>query len=167
MRIGYNVLRCSTESGESLNEIKELLANKTTLVCGQSGVGKSSLINLIIPDLDIKTKDISDYSGKGQHTTTFAEMHTMDSQTFIIDTPGIKTLGFNHLDVMDIAHNFREFFMTSKDCKFADCTHRNEPHCAVKAEVENGTISELRYSNYLQILDEAENQNYWELIKEY
>lgn len=165
--IGYNTVSCSAETGESIETIKELLANKITLVSGQSGVGKSSLINKIIPDKLIKTQDISDYSGKGQHTTTFAEMYEVDTHSSIIDTPGIKTLGFNHLEVMDVAHNFREFFITSKDCKFADCTHRNEPKCAVKEGIESGKISELRYANYLQILEEIENQNYWERINEY
>lgn len=165
--IGYHVIRCSAVTGESIDEIKEALKGKTTLISGQSGVGKSSIVNLIVPDIDIKTQDISDYSGKGQHTTTFAEMHDIDSDTHVIDTPGIKTLGFNHLEVMDVSHNFREFFVASKDCRFADCTHRNEPHCAVKTAIEEGSISELRYSNYLQILDEIENQNYWERIKDY
>lgn len=165
--IGYVVVRCSMVSGESLDEIQALLKGKTSLISGQSGVGKSSIVNLIVPNIDIKTQDISDYSGKGQHTTTFAEMHDIDENTHVIDTPGIKTLGFNHLEVMDVSHNFREFFIASKDCKFADCSHRNEPHCAVKTAIEEGTISELRYSNYLQILEEIENQNYWERIKDY
>ncbi len=165
--IGHHAMSCSSITGDSLDEIHKLLANKTTLVSGQSGVGKSSIINQLIPDLELRTQDISDYSGKGQHTTTFAEMFDIDEQTHIIDTPGIKSLSFNHLEVMDIAHNFREFFIHSKDCKFADCTHRNEPQCAIKEALETGEISELRYFNYLQLVDEIENQNYWERIKDY
>ena len=111
--------------------------------------------------------ELSDYSGKGQHTTTFAEMYPLQQGGSIIDTPGIKTLSFNHLEVMDIAHNFREIFTVSKGCKYRDCTHRNEPSCAVKKAIEDGEISELRYANYLQLLDEVENQNYWERIKDY
>ena len=160
--IGYSVLLLSAVSGEGTEAFKEILKDKISLISGQSGVGKSTLINSIQPQLDIRTGDLSDYSGKGQHTTTFAEMHGLDFGGQIIDTPGIKTLAFNNLEPMDVAHNFREFFAHSKNCKFGDCSHRNEPHCAVKAAIEEGAISELRYFNYLQILDEIEEQNYWE-----
>lgn len=166
-RIDYRVMIVSARLKSGLHQVMELLKGKTTLIAGQSGVGKSSIINIIKPDLDIKTNTISDYSGKGQHTTTFAEMYELKSGGNIIDTPGIKTLSFNHLEVMDIAHNFREIFSMSSDCKFGDCTHRNEPKCAVKDAVESGVISELRYYNYIQLLDEVENQNYWERIKDY
>lgn len=165
--IGYQVMHCSALDEDSLGDVRDMLKDKVTLISGQSGVGKSTLINQVIPNLDLRTQDISDYSGKGQHTTTFAEMHAIDDTTSIIDTPGIKTLSYNHLEVMDVAHNFREFFETSKECKFADCTHRNEPHCAVKDAIESGAISELRYANYLQILEDIENQNYWERITDY
>ena len=100
--------------------------------------------------------------GKGQHTTTFAEMFELGDGTRIIDSPGIKTLSYNHLEIQDVAHNFREFFEISSQCKFQDCSHRNEPKCAVKEGLENGTLSELRYKNYCLILDEIEGQNYWE-----
>ena len=165
--IGYHTLKCSVTNNISLQEIGAILKNKTSLISGQSGVGKSSLINTLVPNLELKTQDLSNFSGKGQHTTTFAEMFDIDKTTHIIDTPGIKTLSFNHLEVMDIAHNFREFFMHSKGCKFGDCSHRNEPNCAVKDGIENGTISQLRYANYLQLIEEIENQNYWERITEY
>ena len=160
--IGYNVYLTSSTTGEGIEEIKEVLRGKTSLISGQSGVGKSTLINAIDDNIEIKTQELSDYSGKGQHTTTFATMYDLDKGGSIIDTPGIKTLSFNHLEVMDVAHNFRELFEASTDCRFGDCTHRNEPHCAVKEKVENGEISELRYMNYLTILDEIEDQNYWE-----
>jgi ribosome biogenesis GTPase len=160
--IGYRVILASAFTKEGLKSIKETLKDKTTLIAGQSGVGKSTLVNAIEPRLDLRTGDISDYTGKGQHTTTFAELHDLTLGGSIIDTPGIKTLGFNHLEVMDIAHNFREFFILSEDCKFRDCTHRNEPKCAVKAALEEGRISALRYNNYLQLLEEVEDQNYWE-----
>lgn len=160
--IGYNTLKTSTITGEGLEELKVLLQNKTSLVSGQSGVGKSTLINGIQSHLDLRTGDISDYSGKGMHTTTFAQMYDLDFGGYIIDTPGIKNLTFSHLEEMDVVHNFKEIFKYSADCKFNDCTHRNEPHCAVKAAVENKEISYLRYENYLQILEEVEDQNYWE-----
>ena len=135
------------------------------MISGQSGVGKSTLVNRIHPGLEIRTDELSDYTGKGQHTTTFAEMYELDKTSFIIDTPGIKTLGFNNLEIMDVAHNFKEIFQMSEHCKFNDCTHRNEPKCAVKQAVEEGEISELRYGSYLQIVDEIEQQNYWERHK--
>ncbi len=164
--IGYKVMLVSALNNVGTEELKDLLKNKITLISGQSGVGKSTLINSIHPQLDLRTLEISDYSGKGQHTTTFAEMFPIDNDTYIIDTPGIKMLAFNNLEPMDVAHNFREFFEYSKDCKFANCTHRNEPKCAVKQAIEDDKISELRYFNYLQILEEIEDLNYWERHKE-
>ncbi len=165
--IGYNVIKCSMTDQTSIDDIKSIIANKISLISGQSGVGKSSLINNLLPQLNLKTQHLSNFSGKGQHTTTFAEMFDVNEVTHIIDTPGIKTLSFNHLEVMDIAHNFREFFKYSEDCRFGDCSHRNEPSCAIKEGIEKGYISELRYANYLQLIDEIENQNYWERITEY
>jgi len=161
--IGYKTILTSTVTGEGLENLKAELKGKLSLVAGQSGVGKSTLINALAPELELRTQEISDYSGKGQHTTTFAEIFELPFGGQIIDTPGIKTLGFNHLEEMDVAHNFREFFALSKNCKFGDCMHRNEPKCAVKDAVENGEISAMRYENYLTILDEIENQNYWEI----
>ena len=164
--IGYQVLLTSAENGKGMEDLKILLKDKITLISGQSGVGKSTALNALQSTLDLKTADISDYSGKGQHTTTFAEMHPLDFGGYVIDTPGIKTLAFTNLEPMDVAHNFREFFEASKDCKFHDCSHRNEPKCAVKDGIEGGTISELRYLNYIQILEEIEDQNYWERHKD-
>ncbi len=164
--IGYKVLLTSALEGIGIDELKSHLEGKTTLVSGQSGVGKSSLINTIAPNLDLRTQELSDYSGKGQHTTTFAEMFQMNEQTRIIDTPGIKSLSFNFLTPMDVAHNFREFFELSDSCRFGgNCLHRNEPGCAVKAALEEGTVSELRYVNYLTMLEEMEEQNHWERHK--
>ncbi|MFK7806563.1 MAG: ribosome small subunit-dependent GTPase A [Saprospiraceae bacterium] len=160
--IGYKTLLVSATERTGLEELKEVLKDKTTLIGGQSGVGKSTLVNSIQPQLELRTEEISDYSGKGQHTTTFAEMFELDFGGSIIDTPGIKNLSFSNLEPQDVTHNFREFFEVSKDCKFGNCTHRNEPKCAVKEAIEEGTISELRYFNYITILDEVEDQNYWE-----
>lgn len=166
-KIDYKVIKTSVVTGEGMDLLIKILEDKTSLIAGQSGVGKSSIVNVLLPKMDLRTQEISDYSGKGQHTTTFAEMFGLPKSGYIIDTPGIKNLSFNHLEVMDIAHNFREIFDTSKECKFGDCTHRNEPQCAVKKAIEEDNISELRYYNYIQLLDEVENQNYWERIKDY
>jgi len=166
-KIGYRVLATSVPERKGLEALTEVLKNKTTLLSGQSGVGKSSLINAIQPKLGLRTGEISDYSGKGQHTTTFAEMFELDFGGRIIDTPGIKMLAFNNKDKQNVAHAFREFFELSEGCKFsASCLHRNEPGCAVRKAVAEGNVSEVRYANYLGILEEVEDQNYWERWKE-
>lgn len=165
--IGYPVLLTSAQSGQGLEEFRALLQHKVTLIGGQSGVGKSTLINAIQPHLDLRIGHLSDYSGKGMHTTTFAEMHPLDFGGALIDTPGIKTLAFNNLTPMDVAHNFREFFQHSDACRFGgSCLHRLEPGCAVREALEAGELSQLRYANYLALLDEVEDQNYWERHKD-
>ncbi len=165
-KIGYGVLLTSTVTKQGLDAFHDLLKDKTTLLSGQSGVGKSSLINSIQPQLELRTGDISGYSGKGQHTTTFAEMFALDYGGYIIDTPGIKMLAFNDKDKINIAHSYKEMFQYSEQCRFGgSCLHRNEPGCAVKAAIEAGDISEIRYATYLGILEEVEDQNYWERHK--
>lgn len=165
--IGYTTLRVSARTGENIQSLRQLLKEKRTLVSGQSGVGKTTMLNALSPELDLKEGVLSDYSGKGQHTTTFAEMYFLENDTEIIDTPGIKTLAFNNLEVQNVAHNFKEFFELSDQCRFGNCTHRNEPHCAVKEALEEGRISPVRYQNYLAIIREIEDQNYWERHQDY
>ena len=162
-KIGYTVLLVSATEGVGLEALVSVLKNKITMISGQSGVGKSSVVNGIQPKLALKTGEISDYSGKGQHTTTFAEMHPLDFGGYLIDTPGIKMLAFNNLEPIQVAHNFREFFELGVNCRFGGtCLHRNEPNCAVLDALERDEISDIRYENYLQILEEVEDQNYWE-----
>ena len=144
------------------------MQGKRNLLSGQSGVGKSTLVNAIEPGLELRTGELSDYTGKGQHTTTFAELFRLSFGGELIDTPGIKTLSFNYLKPQDVAHNFRELFAVSEACRFGgSCLHRTEPGCAVKDSVEEGDdrVTDLRYYSYLQILEEVEAQNYWERRK--
>ena len=164
--IGYNTIAVSAISEENIEEVKTLLKDKITLIGGQSGVGKSSLVNAIAPSLELHTFEISEHSGKGQHTTTFAEMYQLEFGGNIIDTPGIKTLSFSNLEPLEVTHNFREFFQLSKDCKYSNCAHRDEPNCAVKDALDNDEVSIIRYQNYLTILDEVEQQNSWERHKD-
>ncbi len=166
-KIGYTVLATSATEGVGIDALRDVLKDKTSLVGGQSGVGKSSAVNAIQPHMNLLTGDISDYSGKGQHTTTFAEMHPLDFGGYLIDTPGIKTLSFNNLQPFDVVHNFKEFFALSAGCKFGgSCTHRNEPACAVKAALEADEVSASRYDNYVQILEEVEATKYWQRDKD-
>jgi ribosome biogenesis GTPase len=167
IKIGYSTHLVSAMDQEGIANMRQVIEGKTTLFSGQSGVGKSSLINCLLPGQELRTKVLSEYTGKGQHTTTFAEMFLMENLTRIIDSPGIKTLAFNHLEEQDVAHNFREFFIASEECKYDNCLHKEEPKCAVKEKIESGELSILRYQNYLQLLEEVTDQNYWERNKNY
>lgn len=162
--IGYKCVVVSSLKNQNLEEVKELLKNKTTLISGHSGVGKSTLINAIEPGLDLKTGDISSVHLKGMHTTTFAELHPLSFGGFIIDTPGIKELGLVEMKKEEVGHYFPEIRRVMNDCKFNNCLHVNEPKCAVKEAVESGEISEERYHSYLGILNGEEmDWKEWEL----
>src|SRR5688500_17019522 len=141
---------------QGIEELKELLKNKTSLLSGHSGVGKSSLLNLILPDLELKTQDVSGWSGKGLHTTTFAEMFDLPFNGKIIDTPGMREFGLINLEKQELSHYFPEMRSLLNKCQFNNCLHFNEPGCAVKKAVEGETISMDRYISYCKILDSLE-----------
>ncbi|HWY10043.1 MAG TPA: ribosome small subunit-dependent GTPase A [Bacteroidia bacterium] len=151
-KISYECLVVSSLKGLNLEKVKALLKDKTTLVAGHSGVGKSTLINAIEPILNIKTGAISSAHSKGTHTTTFAELHELSFGGFIIDSPGIKELGLVEMKKEEVGHYFPEIRNIMNDCKFNNCLHVNEPKCAVKEAVERGEISEERFHSYLGIL---------------
>lgn len=151
--IGYTVLLCSATRHTGIEALKTILKDKVTLVSGHSGVGKSTLLNAVEPSLDLKTGAISNYSNKGKHTTTFAEMFDLSFGGSIIDTPGIKELGVVDFDKPLVSHYFKEMKALVGQCKFNNCLHVNEPGCVVKKAVEDGTIREERYLSYLSILN--------------
>lgn len=158
--IGYTVILMSVKNNEGVDQARDMLHNKVTLISGHSGVGKSSFINMLIPDLALRTKDVSGWSGKGLHTTTFAEMFDLPGGGKIIDTPGIREFGLVHISKQELSHYFPEMRGLISDCQFNNCLHMNEPGCAVKAAVEEERISIDRYVSYCTILDSIEERKY-------
>lgn len=158
--IGYKVMGMSIEKNIGVEEVKNLLKDKTTLLSGHSGVGKSSFINIIFPELQLKTQDVSGWSGKGLHTTTFAEMFNLPFGGRIIDTPGIRELGLVDIPKQELSHYFPEMRELINDCQFNNCMHMNEPGCAVKEAVQAGSIHIDRYISYCNILDKIEEKSY-------
>lgn len=156
---GYPCFEVSAETGEGLNILKQQLANKTTLFSGHSGTGKSTLINALQPNLELRTGALSDAHDKGKHTTTFAEMFDLESGGSIIDTPGIKELGLVEMKPEELSSYFPEIFKYQGECKFTNCLHDNEPGCAVKQAIEEQEIPEERYLNYLAILADLTEQH--------
>lgn len=154
-KIGYQTLSVSANTGEGIEDLRNILKDKLCLFSGQSGVGKSSLANSLLPALGIKTKQVSNKNNKGQHTTTFAQMYDWSFGGGFIDTPGVKEFGMVDIERSELKSYFVEIFEYSKQCKFDNCLHISEPKCAVVAAVENGDISETRYKNYLHILEEC------------
>ena len=151
-RNGYKVLSMSLEQQEGIDEVKNLLNNKITLLSGHSGVGKSSFINIVFPGLLLKTQDVSDWSGKGLHTTTFAEMFDLPGGGKIIDTPGLREFALMDIEKNELSHYFPEMKSLITECRFNNCMHIDEPGCAVKQAIEEGKISADRYISYLNIL---------------
>lgn len=157
--IGYKCLRVSSTQKKGLDELKELMVAKVSMFSGHSGVGKSTLVNALEPDLHLKTTNISEQSKQGQHTTTFAEMYDLSFDAKIIDTPGIKGFGIVDMEKEEISGYFPEFFKLKDQCKFNNCLHKDEPHCAIKKALEEDKIAWSRYRSYLQIL-EGDDEHY-------
>lgn len=152
--IGYRVVEVSATTGEGVEAVHDLLVGRTTLLSGNSGVGKSTLVQRIDPTLDIRTGDISDSHHKGRHTTTFSTMYPLREGGALIDTPGIKGFGLIDIEEEELWHYFPEMMHYGRECRFYNCTHTHEPGCAVMAALEAGEISELRYESYLKMMDD-------------
>jgi len=159
-KIGYKTALVSLENGKGVDEIKNLLKDKITLLSGHSGVGKSTFINIVFPHLDLRTNEVSGWSGKGLHTTTFAEMFNLPFGGKIIDTPGIRELGLVDIPKQELAHYYPEMKNLMNECQFNNCMHINEPGCAIKAAVNEGKIHIERYISYCNILESINEKKY-------
>ena len=160
--IGYPCSTLCARTGEGLDALKADLRGKITLLSGHSGVGKSTIINQLVPGVNLRTGNISEYHNKGTHTTTFSEMIPLPEGGYLIDTPGIKGFGTIEMTDAEISHYFPELFAKARDCRFNNCTHRHEPGCAVIQAVKEGTVSESRYKSYLSILEDRSESKYRE-----
>ena len=158
--IGYTCLSCSAANGSGLAELRMELCDKTTLLSGNSGVGKSTLLNHLVPEAYAKTAEISVAHDSGTHTTTFSQMYFLPQGGALIDTPGIKGFGTFDMEREEVSHYFREIFSTSDGCRFGNCTHTHEPGCAVLEAVAEGRIAESRYNSYLSMLEDKEEDKY-------
>jgi ribosome biogenesis GTPase len=158
--IGYKVVLASVQNNEGVDGVKALLHNKRTLLSGHSGVGKSTFINAVFPKFNLRTQEVSGWSGKGLHTTTFAEMFDLDNGGQIIDTPGLREFGVVDISKQELSQYFPEMRALINDCQFNNCMHINEPGCAVKKAVNAGTVAVDRYASYLTILDTMEDESY-------
>ncbi|MCB0408653.1 MAG: ribosome small subunit-dependent GTPase A, partial [Flavobacteriales bacterium] len=159
-QIGYQCIEVSATENINIDKVKELMKNKTSMVSGHSGVGKSTLLNCIEPDLNLKTSEISESHLQGKHTTTFAEMFELSFGGYIIDTPGVKAFGLIDFDKNELSHYFLEMRERLNDCQFNNCQHINEPKCAIKEAVAKGEIAEFRYNNYLSMYNDDQEESY-------
>lgn len=158
--VGYDVCEISALQGLGLAELRAVIAGKTTLLAGNSGVGKSTLLNAFVPEANARTADISDVHQTGMHTTTYSELFPLPEGGGIIDIPGIKGFGTFDIHPKEVAHYFRDIFHISRDCRFHDCTHTHEPGCAVQAALADGTLAPSRYASYLSMMDDQEEGKY-------
>ena len=160
--IGYECRAISAETGEGVPELASLLPGKITLLSGNSGVGKSTLINRLVPGVNLRTAEISDAHNAGQHTTTFSEMIPLEGGGWVVDTPGIKGFGTFDMEPEELTSYFKEIFRFSQDCRFSNCTHTHEPGCAVLKALEDHYISQSRYQSYLSMLEDKDQGKYRE-----
>ena len=160
--VGYECRVISAETGEGVDELKTLLPGKITLLSGNSGVGKSTLINRLVPGVNLRTAEISDAHNTGQHTTTFSEMIRLEGGGWVVDTPGIKGFGTFDMEPEELTSYFKEIFRFSQDCRFSNCTHTHEPGCAVLKALEDHYISQSRYQSYLSMLNDKDDSKYRE-----
>lgn len=158
--LGYTCVSLSAQTGEGVATLRPLLEGKVTLLSGNSGVGKSTLLNALIPDADVRTAEISDAHDTGTHTTTFSQMFFLPTTGSIIDTPGIKGFGTFDMEPEEVGHYFREIFRISADCRFGNCTHTREPGCAVLKAVEEQRIAHSRFQSYLSMLEDKDEEKY-------
>lgn len=157
-KIGYNCFRISVQNGENIEGLRGEMKNRTSLIAGNSGVGKTSLLNLLDPALNLKVEEISSYHKQGKHTTTFPELHIMPFGGFVIDSPGIRGFGVIDMEKEEIYHFFPEIFRVSKDCRFYNCLHLDEPDCAVRKAVDEDEIDRLRYRSYLNMIESGNSK---------
>ena len=158
--IGYPCLRLSAKKGFGIDDVRQQLEHKTSLLSGNSGVGKSTLLNALVPNADVKTAELSMAHDAGMHTTTFSQMFFLPSGGGLIDTPGIRGFGTFDMEREEVSHYFREIFQTGRMCRFGNCTHTHEPGCAVLKALEDGKIASSRYTSYLSMLDDHDEDKY-------
>lgn len=165
---GFPVICTSAETGEGVEQLRQLLTGKLTAFTGNSGVGKSSILNRLCPELELPTGEVSEKLGRGRHTTRHVELYSLGEETYVADTPGFSSFDTDQMDVIlkeNLQYAFPDFGRYLSDCQFRDCSHRKEPGCAVRAALENGHIEKTRYDSYLKLYEKASQINVWELKK--
>jgi len=166
--VGFTVIRASAETGEGVEQLRNLIAGKLTAFTGNTGVGKSSMLNALCPGLSLATGEVSEKLGRGRHTTRHVELYCLDPETYVADTPGFSSFDTEQMDVLlkeNLQYTFPDFAPYLGQCQFHDCSHRREPGCAVRFAVEEGKLGKTRYDSYLRLYEKAEQIKLWELNK--